>query len=334
MLILYSQSEDVMTEKKTLEALFNSYFNFKKEFSEFNSIQTINEVEKIALLKNNKIIYKCSDRLKSIQSFLNKFIFNEMPIRKDIVFSYRKDVNIADAVRPHSYSNFIYKTDISNFFPSIKPQIIKNRLLKHRDKIEFIEREEIEKYCDRIIDICTINDHLPIGFPSSPSISNFCFYEYDSIISDFCIKNSLIYTRYADDLIISSTDELDKDNLSQTLEQILHSDDQLRLKINYKKTKLITKKYERHLLGISILDNGKLTISKKMKRDIEIRLHLLKTNRDKLVDYTNSNEMDSILSIAGTLSQINNIDKDFLYQLRKKYGNAIISKLLKGKDLL
>lgn len=71
-----------------------------------------------------------------------------------------------------------------------------------------------------------------------------------------------------------------------------------------------------------------------MKRDIEIRLHLLKTNRDKLVDYTNSNEMDSILSIAGTLSQINNIDKDFLYQLRKKYGNAIISKLLKGKDLL
>ncbi|EBX6018528.1 hypothetical protein DSR74_23495, partial [Salmonella enterica subsp. enterica serovar Dortmund] len=114
MLILYSQSEDVMTEKKTLEALFNSYFNFKKEFSEFNSIQTINEVEKIALLKNNKIIYKCSDRLKSIQSFLNKFIFNEMPIRKDIVFSYRKDVNIADAVRPHSHSNFIYKTDISN----------------------------------------------------------------------------------------------------------------------------------------------------------------------------------------------------------------------------
>ncbi|EJB8474142.1 RNA-directed DNA polymerase [Citrobacter freundii] len=323
-----------MKENQTLEALFNSYFNFKKDFSEFQSIQILSEVEKISLLKNNKIIYKCSDRLKSIQSFLNKFIFNEMPVRKDIVFSYRKDVNIADAIRPHSDSNFIFKTDISNFFPSIKPEAIKDRLIKYSDSINFIDNKEIERYYNRITELCTIDNHLPIGFPSSPSISNFCFYEYDMLISKFCKDNSLIYTRYADDLIISSIDELDKDNLSHTISKLIRSDAVLPLELNYKKTKIITKKYERHLLGISILDNGKLTVSKKIKRDIEVRLHLLKTNKDKLIDYTNTDEMSAILSIAGTISQINNIDKDYLYSLRKKYGSSIISKLLKGKDLL
>lgn len=65
-----------------------------------------------------------------------------------------------------------------------------------------------------------------------------------------------------------------------------------------------------------------------------MKLHLLRTDRVKLMDYTGIDEMSSILSIAGVLSQINNIDKDYLYHLRRKYGNAIISKLLRGKELL
>ncbi|WP_422527067.1 reverse transcriptase domain-containing protein [Serratia fonticola] len=323
-----------MLEKQKIETLFNSYFNFKKNFSDFNTIRTYEEVKKISFLKNNKTIYKCSGRLKSIQTFLDKFIFREMPIRKDIVFSYRKEVNIADAVRPHSNSNFIYRTDISNFFSSINPQAIKNKLLENKECINFIDSDEIIRYSDRILELCTIDNQLPIGFPSSPSISNFCFIDYDNAISNYCVKNSLIYTRYADDLIISSVGEINKEELSSVIASLVSTDENMRFNLNYKKTKIITRKYERHILGVSILEDGKLTVSRKMKMDIEVRLHLLKTNRQKLIDYTNSNEMDSILSIAGTLSQINNIDKDYLYHLRKKYGNSIISKLLKGKELL
>ncbi|ELY4763252.1 RNA-directed DNA polymerase, partial [Cronobacter sakazakii] len=104
--------------------------------------------------------------------------------------------------------------------------------------------------------------------------------------------------------------------------------------INHKKTKVITKKYERKVLGISILNDGKMTVSKATKTDIEVKLHLLRTDRDKLMNYTGMDEMSSILSIAGVLSQINNIDQDYLFHLRKRYGNAIISKLLRGKELL
>lgn len=318
----------------SLESVFNSYFNNKKNFADFHTLRTEDEVRLIPLSRAKTELYQCSARLKLIHTFLSRFVFSEMPVRKDIVFSYRKEVNITDAVRPHCNSEFIFKTDISNFFPSISGDVVSDKLSKYCATIRTVDAEEVRDSIKRIVFLCTIDNRLPIGFSSSPSISNFCFYDYDNLIDSYCHNNNYIYSRYADDLIISSQHEISKDTITTDLKSILSSDPLLKLSINHKKTKVITKKYERKILGISILNDGKMTVSKATKTDIEVKLHLLKTDRDKLVNYTGADEMSSILSIAGVLSQINNIDQDYLFHLRKKYGNSIISKLLKGKDLL
>lgn len=318
----------------SLESVFNSYFNNKKDFSDFHTLRTEDEVSIIPLSKNKAELYQCSARLKVIHTFLSRFVFNEMPVRKDIVFSYQRDVNITNAVRPHCKSEFIFKTDISNFFPSISAKTVSNMLSKYCLNIRTVDAEEVRDNIDRIVYLCTIDNRLPVGFSCSPSISNFCFYDYDNIIEAYCNEKGYIYSRYSDDLIISSQDEIDKNLIAGDLSAILSSDAFLKLSINHKKTKIITKKYERKILGISILNDGKMTISRATKTDIEVKLHLLKTDRKKLIDYTGMDEMASILSIAGVLSQINNIDRDYLFHLRKKYGNAIISKLIRGKDLL
>ncbi|KNA26189.1 RNA-directed DNA polymerase [Pantoea ananatis] len=321
-------------KNNNLENVFNAYFNNKKDFSDFHKLRTEEEVRRIPLKRNNAEIYQCSDRIKAIHNFLSRFVFSEMPVRKDIVFSYRKEVNITDAVRPHCESDFIFKTDISKFFPSISADAVSDKLEKYCTRISTVDVEDVRAKIGRIVYLCTLNNQLPVGFASSPSVSNFCFYDYDNLIESYCKENNYIYSRYADDLIISSQSEINKENLTADLSTILTSDSLLRLSLNHKKTKVITKKYERKILGVSILNNGKMTVSKTTKIDIEVKLHLLRTNREKLMDYTGMDEMSSILSIAGVLSQINNIDKDYLYHLRRKYGNAIISKLLRGKELL
>lgn len=321
-------------KSKSLENMFNAYFNNKKDFSDFHKIRTEEEVHLIPLKRNSAELYQCSDKLKAIHNFLARFVFSEMPVRKDIVFSYRKEVNITDAVRPHCESDYIYRTDISKFFPSISANAVSEKLKKYCAHISTVDVEDVRENIERIVYLCTLNNQLPVGFASSPSISNFCFYDYDNLIESYCRERNYIYSRYADDLIISSNSEIDKENITADLSAILTSDALLRLCVNYKKTKIITKKYERKILGVSILNNGKMTVSKTTKKDIEVKLHLLRTDRVKLVDYTGMDEMSSILSIAGVLSQINNIDKDYLYHLRRKYGNAIISKLLRGKELL
>ncbi|ADP10728.1 reverse transcriptase [Erwinia sp. Ejp617] len=318
----------------SLESVFNSYFNNKKNFADFHTLRTEDEVRLIPLSRRKAELYQCSARLKLIHTFLSRFVFSEMPVKKDIVFSYRKDVNITDAVRPHCKSEFIFKTDISNFFPSISGDALSDKLSKYCGDLRTVDIEEVRDNIRRIIYLCTLDNRLPIGFSSSPSVSNFCFYDYDNLIESYCNDKDYIYSRYADDLIISSQNEIAKDRITADLTAILSSDPLLKLSINHKKTKIITKKYERKILGISILNDGKMTVSKATKTDIEVKLHLLRTDRDKLVNYTGMDEMSSILSIAGVLSQINNIDLDYLFHLRKRYGNSIISKLLRGKGLL
>lgn len=318
----------------SLESVFNSYFNNKKNFADFHTLRTEDEVRIIPLSRTKTELYQCSARLKLVHTFLSRFIFNEMPVRNDIVFSYRKDVNITDAVRPHCNSEFIFKTDISKFFPSISGDAVSDKLSKHCMNLRTVDDKEVRDNIERIVYLCTIDNRLPIGFSTSPSVSNFCFYDYDNLIHSYCNNKGYVYSRYADDLIISSQNEIAKDIIITDLKAILSSDPLLKLSINHKKTKIITKKYERKILGISILNDGKMTVSKVTKTDIEVKLHLLRTDRDKLVNYTGTDEMSSILSIAGVLSQINNIDQDYLFHLRKKYGNSIISKLLKGKELL
>lgn len=318
----------------SLESVFNAYYNNKKNFADFYSLKTEAEAQRIPLSKNKNELYQCSPRLKVIHTFLSRFVFSEMPVRDDIVFSYRKDVNIADAVRPHCNSEFIFKTDISKFFPSISSVAVSHMLAKYSENIQTVDIDDVNANIKQMVYLCTLNNSLPVGFSSSPSISNFCFYDYDNLIAFYCQEKDYIYSRYADDLIISSDKEMDKVRIAAELTTILTSDSRLKLALNYKKTKVITKKYERKILGVSILNDGKMTVSKATKTDIEVKLHLLKTNREKLPSYTGMDEMASILSIAGVLSQINNIDKDYLFHLRKKYGNAIISKLLKGKELL
>lgn len=48
---------------------------------------------------------------------------------------------------------------------------------------------------------------IPMGFRTSPAISNIVFRKMDLLIQDFCAKKGVIYSRYADDMLFSNPRE-------------------------------------------------------------------------------------------------------------------------------
>ena len=42
---------------------------------------------------------------------------------------------------------------------------------------------------------------LPIGFKTSPVVSNVVFRKFDILIEKFCAQHDILYTRYADDML-------------------------------------------------------------------------------------------------------------------------------------
>ncbi|EBY1535677.1 RNA-directed DNA polymerase [Salmonella enterica subsp. enterica serovar Mgulani] len=305
--------------KSKLDEIFNAYFNGKLDFSEMLTLNITNNINTISV--GSRQVVKCSSNLKRIHSFLNLFIFDLLEIQTDCVFSYRKNVNVVDAIRPHSNNKFILKTDIKNFFPSITRMSIYECINR---QIEALPFSDLCDYLDKICDLVTYNGHLPMGFSTSPQISNAVFNLIDIEIKSFCIKNNLTYTRYADDILISSNSYLDKEEYIDKLTKILSFDDHQCFTINTEKTKLIKKGKNTDIMGVKIQPDGTLTISKKLKNEVETKLYLFSKNQDDFVKFSKQDKNQSKAKLTGQLNYINTIDPDYIVKLKSKYGNSLV----------
>ena len=308
-----------------LKFLFESYFNKKVSFDIFEKISIEKSYYKVYKGKRN--IYIPNDDLKLVLSFLSNFIFKNLPIENDVAFAYRKGINIKDCLLPHINSKFFYKTDIVNFFPSISSSLIKENIKKDISKLSYLDQENLKLYLDKILSLVTIDDKLPIGFSTSPFISNYIMKKYDVNIKLFCKKNNLIYTRYSDDIIISSFKNIDKGYITENIKTIFKKENSP-FSLNSSKTKVLTKKHKIKILGLTI-NNNTISVDRKVKDEIEIGIHYFMKDRSKFMDYFNSNEVSARRELAGNISYAINIEPDYLQKLVKKYGLSIIKEILK-----
>jgi retron-type reverse transcriptase len=153
------------------------------------------------------------------------------------------------------------KIDIKDFFPSIKlPKIISVfRKLGYSHKVSFY-----------LAKICSYNDALPQGAPTSPALSNIIVKQLDKRLLLFAKKLNLRYTRYADDLAFSGTHIHPK--FINYISKIIKDFD---LTINQQKTILQCSRGKRILTGISIADK-KLKIPKSYKRKLRQEVHFIR----------------------------------------------------------
>ena len=170
----------------------------------------------------------------------------------------------------------------------------------------------------------TVNSQLPIGFSTSPNISNTFLYDFDKIFEKYCLNKNIIYTRYADDLIISSNTVNNLDNLPAVISDIFTNFFGDRIHINSKKTKYTKKGRKIKLLGMVVLASGKITVDSSLKSELEVLLYFYINDKIKFRDFLEKKYDSEISKISGKLNYINTVDKDYLNKLRKKYGNYVI----------
>ncbi|WP_345890661.1 reverse transcriptase domain-containing protein, partial [Vibrio crassostreae] len=114
--------------------------------------------------------------------------------KANISHSFIKGRGPLTNARQHVGFDVTISMDITNFFDSIRPDLVKKYLP--------------EKY----IGACFIDGGLPQGFPTSPVLSNIAMIDFDvelqSLLYSFFIKNKesifkYKVTRYADDIVVS-----------------------------------------------------------------------------------------------------------------------------------
>lgn len=307
-----------------IKEIFDIYFNNTMDFVDFFSLNKMDHLEKKIFRGREIVAYKEGfNKLRLLHRFLNEAIFNRVEIIDDVVFSYRKKVNVFDCVYPHRLNPFIFKTDIKNFFPSFTRKFIQNKLENIFN--EFII-SDINEYLPNIVDIVSYNDFLPVGFSTSPSLSNILFSDADKKLKEFSASNEYLYTRYSDDLIISSEKEIHKNEIFSTVQQIINSECETFV-LNFDKTKLLKKGGARKIMGVSILPDGHISVDKVIKNNIETKLHYV----SKL---NNINSQDPELMevkryLSGMINYISTIDESYIHKLKRKYGSTIVEMFLR-----
>ncbi|WP_411703979.1 reverse transcriptase domain-containing protein [Edaphovirga cremea] len=309
---------------KDLKSAFDAMYHGKHDFSDFATGDISEKYRRLDL--TNKNVYAADTKLKIYHKFLNLFVFQWMRFNKNCVYSYRKGMNVASAVEKHANSRHFFQTDLNDFFGSLGTPLIKKTLCENLDQFPVTDAED---HINRIIELCTIDNKLPIGFSTSPLISNSCLFHFDNDLENHCKNNELIYTRYSDDIIISGS-EGKLYGVGKVVESMLAHHYDTSLSINTTKTKYSSIGNRVKILGMTILPNGMLTIDAKLKVEIEVLLHFYIKDKQKFLDKIQTDSASALLKLSGYLNYINTVDQNYLNKLRKKYGASVIDMFVRG----
>lgn len=258
--------------------------------------------------KYRKIITYNSEEIKREHIFINDKINNHF---KPSIFTkgYVKNESIYTNSLAHLYNDYFIKTDIKDFFNSINHKLL-------RKKIYYELKEIISPIdCDILVKKCTISKKgLPLGLITSPTLSNIYLKSFDKKLYRKLRRlncKNIIYTRYADDIIISFKE---CDNIEEKYLEIIEIINRLlkeyHLKLNNKKTKFIDFKKTKQvrITGVSIVEkNGlrKLSIGRNNKRKLFYDAINFKKNLNNKYDKLEAQKLKGKLSFYLSIERYN-----------------------------
>ncbi len=146
-------------------------------------------------------------------------------------FAYHKDRRAKDAVELHLSSKGFIKIDIKKFFENIDINRLENKLMIMYD-IDKNYKTRIHK----IIGSCYCEGRLPLGLCCSPIFSDVYLREFDEKVFRYCNENKLVYTRYADDIMISKETGFNEEEQSEVLNYVKKCLEDEQLVLNDNKT--------------------------------------------------------------------------------------------------
>ncbi len=234
-------------------------------------INTKNKLRKITTYRS----IDCPLRNKHTQ--INEFVEARF-IPSIFSKGYVKKRSIYHNALSHMYNDYFLLLDIKDFFPHICHVQLAEKLYHELNlsKPNQISRNE----CSQLVKLCSTGSRgLPLGFITSPILSNVYLKEFDGILYGKLKKlglNNIIYTRYADDLTISfRTERLIIEPIKEEIMEIVSSLlSRYGLQLNWKKTRFYSLKKSNHvkITGVNIikLDNGKrkLTVGRQTKDEV------------------------------------------------------------------
>lgn len=268
--------------------------------------------------RGKRLIAQPTAEIKLLQRWAVEKYVIQLPIHKAAT-AYRSGVSIKDHAAVHAANRYLLKLDFQDFFPSI----LGTHFLMHLRSHMKISEEDANLLMRLLFRFDReMQDYvLSIGAPSSPAVSNTVMYDFDNALTNFCKAHDIIYTRYADDLALSTSKPKVLDDAFQFIKQLCREMPYPRLQLNDAKTVFTSKKHRRQLTGLILTNEGKPSLGREKKRLIRSMAHRFSLNQLS---------QDQILHLRGLLAFAFSIEPMFFSSINRMIGEEAFQRLMKG----
>ena len=220
--------------------------------------------------KPREILSPCPT-LKSILHFIN-IILRTLYVPSPHAMGFIPGRSVRDNASLHVGKNYVFNTDLKDFFPSISQYRVYRNL--QYQPLGF--NKDIAKV---IAGLCCVVDgpgkeckgYLPQGSPCSPILTNIVCQKLDKKLASLARKHNLTYSRYADDITFSSMHNAYQEG-SEFMQELVRIIQEERFIINERKTRLQKRGERQGVTGLVV--NSKVNTVREYVRDIQSLLYI------------------------------------------------------------
>ena len=243
-------------------------------------------------------------------------------------FAYVHGRSTIDSVKRHQQnkSRWFLKTDMRHFFPSTSPEFLMKMLCMTFPFCSFIEDDwGNREFLEKALSLCFLNGGLPQGTPTSPMLTNALMIPIDHAISKMCheYQPHLCYTRYADDILISSEYSFKWTDVQNKLIAIL-KEFEAPFCLHPEKTRYGSSAGSNWNLGVMLNAHNQITIGHEKKKVAKACVFQFMTDYDGGMPWS----LEDTQHLAGQLSYYKMVEPEFVALLLDKYTQKF------GKDVM
>ena len=277
-----------------LEAKVRTTIMRWREFSHFleNKQKYYNTWTQKTKKKHRKISAPIGELLKIHTKLLPVLNGIEFP---DCITGFAPGTSVKMNAMVHPGKRIVSSYDIKDFFPNCKKHIL-SRALK-----TIINDPKV---ISRLVEISTFNGGLPQGSKISPVLANLSFMEADAALTKLAEMNEGVYSRYADDFTISSSD-IGIYQLERYIENIVEDHG---FTVNARKTRHHTQKQRQTVTGVVV--NKKPQPNKQYRYNLKSQIHNLVRDNVKI-------SKKHLMSINGMVNWVAMFNPEFVDRFLK-----------------
>ncbi len=275
---------------------------------------------------SKRLIESPKTRLKMIQRKINDNILAHASMHES-AHGFRKSRSCISHAARHVKKEYVFVFDLAHCFPSVQwrqiYQVFRgfgyavsvSKYLTALCTHQSYPRRELISKLDNEQQSLLKYRHLPQGAPSSPALSNAVLFRLDKRLAGLAKSLNLVYSRYADDMVLSGSTHRNWQFLEPLVGSICLEQG---FTLNYRKSRTLRPQQRQKITGVVV--NEKLNID---RRDYD-RLKAILTNcaRHGLQSQNHANHPDFRAYLLGSIQHVKSLNESKGNKLESIYARV------------